>query len=133
MNFKSLLSCVLAVGMLTACEDLFEDGSLQPDGSKPNLTINSPTSNQSVTKQQGLRLSVTVVDKDLIKDLEFTVKGVNSEKALFTFSKHPERNVVSFDSTVAVGNVSPGEYRFVVTATDKRTNTEQKEARFTIK
>lgn len=133
MKFKTLLSCVLAVGMLTACEDLFEDGSLQPDGSKPSLTINNPTNNQSVSAAQGLRLNVTVVDKDLVKDLEFSVRGVNAEKTLFSFKKHPEKNVVEFDTTVALTGVAPGEYKLLVSATDKRTNLEQQEIKFTIK
>ncbi|GAB3199796.1 hypothetical protein K0O23_13335 [Pontibacter aydingkolensis] len=119
--------------MLTACEDLFEDGSMQADGSKPSLTINNPSNNQSISTTQGLRVNVTVVDKDLVKDLQFTVKGVNSETALVTFSKFPERNVVEFDTTIALNNVSPGEYKLQVAATDKRTNLEQKEVLFTVK
>lgn len=119
--------------MLTACEDLFEDGSLQPDGSKPSLTINNPSSNQSISTTQGLRLSVTVVDKDLVKDLEFTVKGVNAETALVTFKKFPERNVVEFDTTIAISGITAGEYNLQVAATDKRTNLERKEIKFTVK
>ncbi|MBC5994421.1 hypothetical protein H8S84_16350 [Pontibacter sp. SD6] len=119
--------------MLTACEDLFEDGSMQPDGSKPSLTINNPTNNQAVTASQGLRLNVTVVDKDLVKDLTFTLKGANAETALVKFKKSPEKNVVEFDTTIAINGISPGEYKLQVAATDKRTNLEQQEIKFTIK
>ncbi|MET3541728.1 outer membrane lipopolysaccharide assembly protein LptE/RlpB [Pontibacter aydingkolensis] len=133
MKLKTMLASLAAICMLTACEDLFEDGSMQADGSKPSLTINNPSNNQSISTTQGLRVNVTVVDKDLVKDLQFTVKGVNSETALVTFSKFPERNVVEFDTTIALNNVSPGEYKLQVAATDKRTNLEQKEVLFTVK
>ncbi|MEJ8803329.1 hypothetical protein [Pontibacter sp. H249] len=133
MKLKTMLASVLAVSLLTACEDLFEDGSMQPDGSKPSLTINNPTKNQSVTAAQGLRLNVTVVDKDEVKDLEFIVKAVNAETNIVKFKKFPARNVVSFDTTVALNGISPGEYKLQVLATDKRTNLEQKEINFTLK
>ena len=133
MNLKTMLASVLAVSMLTACEDLFEDGSMQPDGSKPSLTINNPSNNQSVSTTQGLRVNVTVVDKDLVKDLEFTVVGDNAETALVKFKKFPERNVVEFDTTILINGVSPGEYKLKVDATDKRTNLEHQEIKFTVK
>ena len=128
-----MLASLVAVGALTACEDLFEDGSMQPDGSKPSLTINNPSNNQSISTSQGLRMSVTVVDKDQVKDLEFTVKGVNAESTLLTFRKTPERSVVEFDTTVAINGVTPGEYKLLVSATDKRTNLASKEVNFTVK
>lgn len=133
MNLKTMLASVLAVSMLTSCEDLFEDGSMQPDGSKPSLTINNPSNNQSVSTTQGLRVNVTVVDKDLVKDLEFTVIGDNAETALVKFKKFPERNVVEFDTTIMINGVSPGEYKLKVDATDKRTNLEHQEIKFTVK
>ncbi len=128
-----MLVSVVAVSMLTACEDLFEDGSLQPDGSKPSLTINNPSNNQTINTSQGLRLSVTAVDKDLVKDIEFTVSGLNSETVLFKFKKFPERNVIDFDTTVAISGITPGVYKLQVSATDKRTNLEQQEVKFTVK
>ncbi|WP_242928670.1 Ig-like domain-containing protein [Pontibacter vulgaris] len=133
MNLKTMLASVVAVLMLTACEDLFEDGSLQPDGSNPSVTINAPTGNQSLTRTQGLRVNITAVDKDKVKDMEFTVRGTTSEKDLFTFKKFPEKNVIEFDTLVSLGTVTPGSYILTVKATDKRTNVTSQDVNFTVK
>jgi hypothetical protein len=122
---------MLAVVALTGCEDLFEDGSLQPDGSKPSLSINNPTSNQSVNQGQGLRIFITAVDKDAVKNLEFRVAG--NETSFLNFNKVPNRNVIEFDTTVTTDNLAPGTYQLHVRATDGRTNVSEQQVNFTIK
>ncbi len=128
-----MLAAAIAICMLTACENIFEDNSLEPDGSKPSLTINNPSNNQSITTTQGLRLNVTVVDKDQIKDLDFTIKGLTSETALVKFKKFPAKTVVEFDTTITLKGATPGEYQLIVAASDKRTNLQQREIKFTVK
>ena len=133
MRLKTVLASAIAICMLTACENIFEDDGLEPDGSKPSLKINNPSNNQSISTTQGLRVNVTVVDKDQIKDLEFTVIGSNSETALVKFKKFPARTVVEFDTTITIQGVTPGEYKLQVAASDKRTNLEKREINFTVK
>ncbi len=128
-----MLASVFAVLSLTACEDLFEDGSLQPDGSNPSLTINAPSGNQSLNRTQGLRVSITAVDKDKVKDMQFTLRGANSEKDVLSFQKFPQKSVIEFDTVVALGTVTPGSYKLTVKATDKRTNIAVQEVNFTVK
>ena len=122
---------MLAIVALSSCEDLFEDGSMQPDGSKPSLTINNPTNNQTVTQAQGLRVYITAVDKDAVKNLEFVVRGNESE--ILTFSKAPQKNVIEFDTTVSMENISAGTYQLLVRATDGRTNVSEQQVNFTVK
>ncbi len=121
---------MLAIVALTSCEDLFEDGDMQPDGSKPSLTINNPTNNQSVNQTQDLRIHVTAVDKDAVK-VEFAVKG--AETSLITFNKVSEKNVVDFDTLISMENIAPGTYQLYVRATDGRTNVSEQQVNFIVK
>lgn len=122
---------MFAVAALTGCEDLFEDGSMQPDGSKPSLTINNPTNNQSVNQTQGLRIYVTAVDKDAVKNMEFKVIG--AETNFISFNKASEKNVIEFDTLVSTTNLAPGTYQLHVKATDGRTNVSEQQVNFTIR
>ncbi|MDX5420635.1 MAG: Ig-like domain-containing protein [Hymenobacteraceae bacterium] len=133
MRLRTMLASLAAVAMLTACEDLFEDGSLQPDGSKPSLTVNNPSSNQTISASQGLRVNITAVDKDEVKDIDFVVKGVTAEKSLINFKKFPQKKVVEFDTTLVINGIAPGDYTLVVSATDNRTNLSQQEVKFKVK
>ncbi|WP_439882042.1 hypothetical protein ACSX1A_02550 [Pontibacter sp. MBLB2868] len=133
MNLKTTLASLLVVSLLTSCEDLFEDGSLQPDGSTPSLTVHAPTNNQAITAAQGMHLDITVVDKDLVQELEVTIKGDNAEKALLNFRKNPAKNVVELDTLLSFTGVAPGAYTLQLKATDKRTNVEEQEIKFTVK
>lgn len=133
MKLKTILASLLVVSMLTSCEDLFEDGSLQPDGSNPSLTVHAPTNNQSVTAAQGMNLDVTIVDKDLVKELEVSVVGDNAESTLLSFKKYPVKNVVELDTLISFTGVAPGAYTLKIKATDRRTNVEQQEIKFTVK
>lgn len=133
MKIKTMLASLVAVVSMTACEDLFEDGSLQPDGSSPSVTINKPTSNQSVAQAEGLRVSVTTVDKDKVKDLEVIVKGVGNERVLVNFKKFPDKDVMEFDTLMALPNAVAGDYTLYVNATDYRTNTTRQEVNFTVR
>lgn len=131
---KTLLASLGAVAMLTACEDLFEDGSLQPDGSKPSLTINSPVNNQLLSSGSTLRVSITAVDKDQVQDLEFSLSPQESTgQPLVQFLKHPQRNVVEFDTTFALKNVAPGNYTLTISAKDKRTNLSEQQVTIKLK
>ena len=131
MKLKTMLAAMFAIAALTSCEDLFEEGSMQPDGSKPSLTINNPTNNQSVNQAQGLRVYVTAVDKDAVKTMEFKVMG--AETSLISFNKASEKNVVEFDTLVSVANLAPGTYQLNVKATDGRTNVSEQQVNFTVK
>jgi hypothetical protein len=133
MKLHTLIVGMLTISMLTACEDLFEDGSLKPDGSNPSLTIHAPSNNQSVTAAQGMRIDATFVDKDLVKEVNVTVKGDNAEKALMSFKRLPNKKVVELDTTLSFVGVTPGAYTLQIKATDGRTNFEQKEVKFTVK
>ncbi|NDK56582.1 Ig-like domain-containing protein [Pontibacter fetidus] len=131
MKLKTMLAALFAIAALTGCEDLFEDGSMQPDGSKPSLTINNPTNNQAVNQSQGLRVYVTAVDKDAVKTMEFKVMG--AETSLINFNKVSEKNVVEFDTLVSVANLAPGTYQLNVKATDGRTNVSEQQVNFTVR
>lgn len=131
MKLKSIVASMLAIVALTSCEDLFEDGSMQPDGSRPSLTINKPTTNQSVDQSQGLHLFITAVDKDAVKNLEFRVMG--AETTLISFDKAPDKNVFEFDTLVSTADLAPGIYNLVVRATDGRTNVSEQQVNFTVK
>lgn len=122
MKLKTILASLAAVAVLASCEDIFEGGSLQPDGSTPSLTINNPSKNQKVTATTGLRVNITAVDKDNVENLTFTLRGEGSERAVINFSTKPGRKVVEFDTTLNVSGVAPGTYELAVSATDKRTN-----------
>ncbi|WP_460922609.1 hypothetical protein [Pontibacter brevis] len=132
MKLKTMLASMAAVCMLTACEDLFEDGSLQPDGSVPSLKVNSPTKNPTVTAEQGLQVYVTVVDKDKVNSIDFQVLGANGEKPLIDFSKQPNKTVVEFDTLVSLRGIVPGTYTLKISAKDMRTNVKAEEVNFTV-
>lgn len=132
MKLKTMLASLAAVCMLTACEDLFEDGSLEPDGSVPSLTVNSPTRNPTVTAAQGLQVYVTVVDKDKVDKIDFQVLGANGEKALIDFSKESNKTVVEFDTLVSLKGIVPGDYTLKISAKDMRTNLSEEEVTFTV-
>ncbi len=133
MNFKTTLASLAAVFLLASCEDLFEEGNLQPDGSKPSLTINNPTNNQTITGTQSLQVYVTVVDKDEVEKINFSIMGQSGEKALLSFNKAPHKTVVEYDTLLSLPNMTPGTYTLKVTAQDKRTNLVEKEVGFTVK
>lgn len=131
MKLKTTLAAFLVAITLTSCEDIFEDGSMQPDGSKPSLTIINPTTNQAVQQSKGLRIYLSAFDKDEVKNLDFTVRG--SETDLLNFNKVMNKTAFEFDTTVAVGSIRPGSYQLIVRATDGRTNVAQQIVNFTIK
>lgn len=128
-----MLASMAAVGLLTACEDLFEGGSLQPDGSKPSLTINNPTNNQTLTASQGLQVYVTIVDKDAVENIDFSVVSAGGESPLVAFSTAPLKTVVEYDTLVSLNGIVPGNYTLKISAKDKRTNLSRKEVPFTVK
>ncbi|AKD03863.1 Ig-like domain-containing protein [Pontibacter korlensis] len=133
MKFRTMLASLVAVVTFTACEDIFEGGSLQPDGSTPSLTINNPGKNQAITAAGGLRVNITAVDKDDVEQINFTLKGETAEKAVLSFSTKPQKRVVEFDTTVNVGGIAPGTYKLQILATDKRTNQTTQEITVNVK
>ncbi len=133
MKIKPMLAAVAAVCLLTSCEDLFEDGSLQPDGSLPSLTINNPTKNQTITSVQGLPVYITVVDKDKVENINFSVLSPGAESPVVDFNVMPHKTVVEFDTLMALEGVAPGTYTLKITAQDKRTNLSVKQTSFTVK
>lgn len=133
MKFKTMLASMAAVCLFTACEDLFEDGSLQPDGSMPSLKINNPSLNQTITPSQGLPVYITVVDKDQVESINLSVSSPGAESPLVDFNMAPLKTVVEFDTLVSMSGAVPGTYTLKITAKDKRTNLSVKEISFTVK
>ncbi|GAA4438342.1 hypothetical protein GCM10023188_33650 [Pontibacter saemangeumensis] len=127
-----MLASIAAVCLLTACEDLFEDGSMQPDGSSPSLTIKNPTQNQTITPTQGLQVYITVVDKDEVDNINFSVQSPGAESPLVDFDMMPHKTVVEFDTLMSLEGIVPGSYTLKITAKDKRTNLSEKEISFTV-
>ena len=134
MKLKSLLASMLAIVMLTSCEDIFEDG-MKPDGSKPYVTVNAPTTNHSFTKANGVAVNLTIVDKDNVKDLNVQILDANGngEAPIIEFTKRFDKNVVVLDTLVGQDQIMPGSYKLSITAKDKRTNIEKKEITFKVK
>lgn len=121
-----------AVCLLTACEDLFEDGSMKPDGSSPSLTVKNPTQNQTISTTQGLQVYITVVDKDEVDTINFNVQSPGAESPLVDFDMMPHKTVVEFDTLMSLEGIVPGSYILKITAKDKRTNLSAKEIPFTV-
>lgn len=129
-----MLAALATVGMFTACEDIFEDGSMQPDNSDPSVVVNSPSNNQSINIAQGIPVNISAVDKDKVKDLDIILQSQEGEqKVLIDFSTNPDKNVVEFDTLVNVKGIKPGLYNLIITATDYRTNQTVREVPVTIK
>lgn len=128
-----MLAAMAAVCSLTACEDLFEDGSLQPDGSKPSLTVNNPTKNQTITSTTGLQVYVTVVDKDQVESINVSVLSAGGESPVIDFNEAPHKTVVEYDTLLALSGIAPGTYTLKISATDKRTNLTETQVPFTVK
>lgn len=118
---------------LTSCEDLFEDGTLKPDGSNPSLTINKPTNNQTILATNGLRVNITAVDKDKFNDVTFQVVSTANEKSVVSFHKATESSIMEFDTLLTTQNFTPGNYKLSITATDKRTNVTVQEIKFSVR
>ncbi|MCX2741070.1 Ig-like domain-containing protein [Pontibacter anaerobius] len=133
MKLRTMLASLVAVVMFTACEDIFEGGDLQPDGSNPSLTINNPSKNQSVTATSGLRVNITAVDKDNVERLNVALQGEEAEKAVINFSTEPGRKVVEYDTTLSVAGIAPGVYKLLISATDKRANLSTQEVTVNVK
>lgn len=133
MKTKTLLASLVAVLMLTACEDLFEDGSLQPDGSKPSLTVKNPTTNQTLSTTSGLRIKLTATDKDKVKELQVRVHELGGEADLVNFTTFPDKKILELDTLVSVSGLHAGEYTLTISATDYRTNVASKDVSFKVK
>jgi hypothetical protein len=133
MKFKSLLASVVAVIALTACEDVFEDGSLQPDGSKPSLTIRNPTNSQVLSQADGLRIKLTVSDKDKVKELQVRVRDVGGDADFINFTTFPDKKILELDTLLTVPGLKQGDYILTINATDYRTNVASDEVGFKVK
>ncbi len=128
-----MLASLAAVAMLTACEDVFEGGDLKPDGSKPSLTIENPKNNQALTKEAGLAIRATAVDKDLVKELQVRVTGEGAEKDFLNFTTFPKQRILEVDTLLTLPSLNPGSYKLTINVVDKRTNVSSKEVSFTVK
>lgn len=133
MKFTKLLASAVMVVSLTACEDVFEDGSLQPDGSKPALTIRNPTSNQRLTKASGLRVKLTASDKDKVKELQVRVRAVGGDADHINFTTLPDKKILEFDTLLTAYELPQGDYTLTINATDFRTNVATGEVTFSVK
>ena len=133
MKLRTVLASLVAVAMLTACEDLFEDGSLQPDGSKPSLTVKNPSKAQLLTQGNGLRIVATIVDKDKVKELQVRVRDVGGDADLVNFTALSDKKILEFDTLLAVPGIKPGDYTLTINATDYRTNVASEEVGFKVK
>ncbi len=128
MKAKNLLLSLLVLFSLASCEDLFDDSG--PDGSVPHITIKSPVADKAIARSKGLRVNITVSDKDLVKNFEVTVNREDAETAVVRFVKRPNKIVLEIDTTILVPNLDPGNYTITATARDGRTNQAIKEANF---
>ncbi|WP_299707556.1 hypothetical protein [uncultured Pontibacter sp.] len=133
MKFKTLLASLVAVASLTACEDVFEDGSLQPDGSKPYLVIRNPTQNQALSKSDGLRVKLTATDKDKLKELRVSVRDNGTGVDYINFSAFPEKKILEIDTVLNVSELKQGDYTLKINAIDFRTNEASTEILFSVK
>lgn len=133
MKFKTLLASLVAVASLTACEDLFEDGSLQPDGSKPNLIIRNPTQNQTLSKSNGLRVKFTATDKDKVRELQVRVRDIAGGTEHISFTTFPDKKVLELDTVLNASALSQGDYTLSINVTDYRTNVASTEVLFSVK
>lgn len=133
MKLRTLLASLAAVGLLTACEDIFEDGSLQPDGSKPNLTVRNPTNNQTLTAAGTVRVKFTASDKDKVKELQVRVRDVDGDADLVNFTSFPDTKVLEFDTLLTVPGMRTGAYTLTIQATDFRTNVATEDVTFKVK
>lgn len=133
MKFTKLLASAVMVVSMTACEDVFEDGSLQPDGSKPALTIRNPTNNQKITKGAGLRVKLTASDKDKVKELQVRVRAVGGDADYINFTTMPDKKILEYDTLLNANELPLGDYTLTINATDFRTNVSTGEVAFTVK
>ena len=133
MKFTKLLASALVAVSLTACEDLFEDGSLQPDGSKPALTIRNPTKNQILNKTSGLRVKITASDKDKVKELLVRVRAVGGDADHINFTTFPDKKILEFDTLLNASALRQGDYTLTIEATDFLTNVTSDEVAFSVK
>lgn len=123
----------VAVASLTACEDLFEDGSLQPDGSHPYLVIHAPAKKQALNKASGIRLRFSVSDKDKVKEVQVRVRESEANTNVIDYTTHPSKSWVDTDTLLLAGRLRAGYYMLTVKATDYRTNVSADTVTFTVK
>lgn len=133
MKFKLLLATAVASVSLTACEDLFEDGSLQPDGSTPYLVIHTPTKMQALSKASGLRLKYSVSDKDMVKEIQVQVRESEAGTDYIQYTTQPQKKWHDVDTLLSTGHLRQGTYTLRIQATDFRTNVASEEVTFTVK
>jgi hypothetical protein len=133
MRIRTTLASLGILLALTSCEDVFEDGSLKPDGSTPHVIVNTPSNNQNLKVNERLRIDITASDKDNVSRIHFTVKGAAAEAPLVAFTKVLDKRVVEFDTLVSLNNAEPGTYTLAIDATDKRTNRTLREVRVTVR
>lgn len=133
MKYKLLPAVLVAVLSLTACEDLFEDGSLQPDGSKPVLEIQNPTTSQVLSAASGLRVRLTSADKDKVKELQVRVRDVGGDADYINFTTYPNKKILDYDTLLSISGLRQGAYTLTVQAMDYRTNVTSDTVGFTVK
>jgi hypothetical protein len=133
MKFKTNFASLGVLLMLTSCEDLLEDGSLQPDGSVPYVVVNAPTNSHSLQAGKEMRISITASDKDSVDYVHFTVKESSAEKPVVDFKMVLNKRVVEFDTLVSMSDAGPGTYTLAVDAADKRTNRTLREVTVTVR
>jgi hypothetical protein len=132
MKFKTMLASFGAVALLTACEDVFEDGSLQPDGSTPALIVRNPTDNQVVTKSDGLQVELTASDKDKVKELQVRVRDIRGDADFINFTTFPDKKILEFDTVLSASALRKGDYTMTINVTDFRTNVTSQEVAFSV-
>lgn len=118
---------------LSSCAELLGEDSMGPDGSKPNVTVKKPTTNQVFTASQGLPVAVTIIDKDAIKQLHVYVAGGAGEAPIVDFSLMNRKTVIEMDTLVSLSKAKAGSYTLKITATDNRTNVTEKQVQFSVR
>ncbi|RAU81722.1 Ig-like domain-containing protein [Pontibacter arcticus] len=133
MPLKTFLFFVAGLLALSSCSDLFDENNLKPDGSKPSVMIISPTNNQAISKNDGLHIAVSAVDKDEFKAISFTIAGAKDAKEHVKFNKAEAKSRLAFDTVIAVNALKPGAYTLLINAIDKRTNQATQEVKFSVR
>ena len=138
MNFKYLFraACMILVIGLAVCEELFNESETGPDGSLPYVRLQAPTEKSLFKTGQDVKIASTISDKDGIQEMDIKVVRMSDgaiSQTVWGYKKFPTTNPVIVDTLISATNLTKGDYLLRLNLIDKRTNTQTKEVRFSVK
>lgn len=139
MNSKHLLRAaflLLVVFSTAGCEELLNESDTKPDGSVPFIRLQAPTDNSVFKTGQNIKLISSISDKDGIQEMDIQVVKLldgAASQAVWGYKKFPTTNPVIVDTLIAATDLTKGNYLLRMNLVDKRTNTQIKEVRFSVK